>query len=400
MRASLLPLLIVLAPQVALSVVQLGIPVLAPAIVSAMGKPPEAVGILGGAMGFGSVWFFAANRGVTPVLGPLRSLIAACLLAVAGAALIVSGFWAMALCGATVIGFAYAITAPAGSQILSSHTPRRIWGTLFSIRQSGVPMGGAIAGLLGAGLAAAVDWRAGLAALAAIPLICSGMLAVSPARFHVGASGARFRLRPLFDPVNVIRPFQTLRRMPQLLPLTLASLGFAIGQGSTFSFFTTYMTDGLGLSLALAGTIYSTMQVSAFAGRVLVGFIADRLGSTRLMLILMAVASSCALVLLAQYDAEWPRPLLFASAGLTGISIATWNGLFLAEIAKVAPHDEVAEATASSTFFTFVAYMITPPLFGALVWFGDYAIAYYCIAAAVLAAAAVLSAAARTESAR
>lgn len=395
MRASLLPLLIVLAPQIALSVMQLGIPVLAPAIVAALGKPPEAVGILGGAMGFGSVWLFAANAGVTPVLGPLRALIAACLLAVVGAALVLSGVWGVALGGAVSIGFAYAITAPAGSQFLSAHTPRRIWGTLFSIRQSGVPAGGAIAGLLGAGLAAAIDWRAGLAALAAVPLICAGLLSLAPARYRSGANGQPFRLGALIAPANVARPFATLRRIPQLLPLTLASLGFAMGQGSTFSFFTTYMTDGLGLSLALAGTIYSAMQVSAFSGRVLVGFIADRLGSTRVMLIAMSVAQSGALVLLAQFDGAWPLPLLFAGAVVTGVCVATWNGLFLAEIAKVAPPDEVSDATASSTFFTFVAYMLTPPAFATLVWFGGYGVAYHCVAAAALGAGAVLFLAAR-----
>jgi MFS family permease len=390
MRASLLPLLIVLAPQVALSAVQLGIPVLAPAIVAALGKPPEAVGWLGGAMGFGSVWFFAANRGITPVLGPLKALIAACLLSVVGAGLVLGGAWVLALAGAMAIGFGYAMTAPAGSQFLSSHTPRRIWGTLFSIRQSGVPMGGAIAGLLGAGLAAAHDWRLGMAALAAIPLACAGLLALAPTRFRLGATGAPFRLRALFAPANAIRPFQTLRTMPQLLPLTLASLGFAMGQGSTFAFFTTYMTDGLGHGLGLAGTVYASMQVSAFAGRVAVGFAADWLGSIRAVLVAMALASAAALALMAQFRADWPPAWLYACAPLIGISVATWNGLFLAQIAMAAPPDEVAQATASTTFFTFVAYMVTPPLFGALVWLGGYAVAFHCVAAAVLLSAAVL----------
>jgi hypothetical protein len=55
MRDSLLPLLIVLMPQVALSALQLGVPVLAPAFVAGIGMPPEAVGLIGGFMGFGSV---------------------------------------------------------------------------------------------------------------------------------------------------------------------------------------------------------------------------------------------------------------------------------------------------------------------------------------------------------
>lgn len=390
MRNSLLPLLIVLMPQIALSALQLGVPVLAPAFVAGIGMPPEAVGLIGGLMGFGSVWLFAANQAVTPVLGPLRALIAACALAVAGAALMLTGLWAAVFAGAVCVGFAYAVTAPAGSQILSRHTPRRLWGTLFSIRQSGVPVGGAVAGLVGAGLAAAVDWRVGLAALAAVPLLCACLLSAAPARFHEGASGERFRARALFDPANAIRPFQTLGRMRQLVPITLASLGFATVQGSTFSFLTTYLTDGLGLTLAVAGAIYSVMQLSSFAGRVIVGVIADRLGSTRLMMIVMAVASCCAAIMLAQFDSGWPRVLLFAGAGLVGVCVATWNGLFLAEVAKLVPAEAVGEATACATFFTFIAYMVAPPLFGVLVWFAGYPAAYYCVATVVLAAAVAL----------
>ncbi len=400
MRDSLLPLLIVLMPQIALSALQLGVPVLAPAFVAGIGMPPEAVGLIGGLLGFGSVWLFAANRAVTPVLGPLRALIAACALAVIGAALMLTGLWVAVFAGAVCVGFAYAVTAPAGSQILSQHTPRRLWGTLFSIRQSGVPIGGAVAGLVGAGLAAAVDWRVGLAVLAAIPLLCAGLLAAAPARFHAGANGERFRARALFDPANAIRPFLTLRRLPQLVPVTLASLGFAAVQGSTFSFLTTYLTDGLGLTLAVAGAIYSVMQLASFAGRVVVGIIADRLGSTRLMLTAMAVASCGAAIMMAQFDSGWPRAALFAAAGLAGVCVATWNGLFLAEIAKLVPPEEVGEATASSTFFTFVAYMVAPPLFGTLVWFAGYSAAYYCVAIVVLAAAVALWTGSPVERAR
>ena len=122
MRA-LYPLTIVMLPLVALSVLQLGLPVLAPVFVEEAGLAPEAVGIIVGCMGFGSVWMFAANERITPVLGPLRALTVACLLGGAGTGLVMTG-WAPALFpGAIMIGFAYAITAPAGSQILSAHTP-------------------------------------------------------------------------------------------------------------------------------------------------------------------------------------------------------------------------------------------------------------------------------------
>ncbi len=394
---AVLPLAVVLLPQVTLAALQLGVPVLAPAFVAALGMRPETVGLIGGLIGFGSVWLFAANSAVTPVLGPLRALIAACALAAAGAALMLTGLWVAVFAGAVAIGFAYGVTAPAGSQILSRHTPRARWGTVFSIRQAGVPAGGALAGLLGAGLAAAVDWRAGLAVLGVLPLVAAGLIAFAPARFRQDQHGGRFRLRALIAPANALSPFRTLRRMPALVPVALASLGLGAAHSATVAFLTTYLTDGLGLRLALAGALYSTMHVASLFGRLVVGVLADWLGSIRLMLTLMAVASALALVLLSSLEPGWPPALLFLAAALAGIGISTWNGLYLAEIARLAPPDEVSEATAAGTFFTFAIYTVAPPVFAGLVWLGGYGLAWWCLAAVVLGSAAVLGATARAR---
>ncbi|HUF87882.1 MAG TPA: MFS transporter [Thermohalobaculum sp.] len=390
MRDTVLALLLVLLAQVTLAALQLGVPVLAPALVAALGMRPEAVGLIGGLIGFGSVWLFAANSAVTPVLGPLRALIAACLLAVAGAALMLTGLWTAVFVGAVAIGFAYGVTAPAGSQIIARHSPRRLWGTVFSVRQAGVPAGGALAGLIGAGLAAAVDWRAGRVALAAMPLAAAALIAFAPARFAAGASGARFRARALLAPGNALSPFRTMRRLPQLVPIALASLGLGTAHASTLAFLTTYLTDGLGLSLALAGGLYSTMHGASLVGRLVVGVAADWLGSTRIMLVAMAVGSAAALVMLSLMDPGWGRPALFVAAGLAGVGISTWNGLYLAEVARLAPPAEVAEATAAVTFCTFAVYTVAPPAFAALVWLAGYGPAWWCTAAVVLASAGVL----------
>lgn len=390
MRSALVPLIIVMLPQVALSVLQLGVPVIAPAMIAGMGLAPEAVGIVGGCIGLGSVWMFAANRAVTPVLGPLAALMIACLLSVCGAALLLTGFEAAVFCGAVLIGFAYAVTAPAGSQILSAHVPRQWWGTVFSIRQAGVPLGGAIAGIVGTGVAVAHGWQYGLACLMALPLLCAGALLAAPATFQGGRSGEPFRLSNLFRPSIVVTPFQTMRALPQLRALTCASLGFAAVQGSLFSFFTTFMTDGLGLSLVLAGALYATMQVVSFVGRLSAGVLADRVGAFRPVLIGMSLAAAAACVLMVFIDASWPKAVLFCAAGLTGLAAATWNGLFLAEIARVVPADTVGQATAGSTFFTFVAYMATPPIFALVVYFANYQVAFILVGCAALSAFAFL----------
>ncbi len=79
------------------------------------------------------------------------------------------------------------------------------------------------------------------------------------------------------------------------------------------------------------------------------------------------------------------------------MGISTWNGLYLAEIARLAPADEVAEGTAAVTFFTFAVYTVAPPAFAGLVWLGGYGVAWWCTAAVVLGSAAVLGATARAR---
>lgn len=383
MRSILVPLSFAMLPLLALSAVQLGLPVLAPALVADLGLAPEMVGPIGGCIGLGSIWMFAANNAIMPALGPIRALALAGLLSVLGVTLVISGWLPLILLGAVFIGFAYAVTAPAGSLILSDHVPKNLWGTAFSIRQAGVPLGGAIAGVLGTAVSVIYGWQLGLLCLALMPLICVILPVVAPATYRTGQPETGFRFAEIVKPSIFLQPARTLRTLPHLRRLTLASLGFAMVQGSVFAFFTTYMTDGLGLSLALAGTLFAVMQVSSFAGRICAGFLADHIGSLRKTLRGMSVASASACVVMAMMQESWPMPVLFVIVVCIGASAATWNGLFLAEIARVVRPDEVGTATAGVTFFTFVSYMLTPPLFGAIVYVAGYQAGYLagCVAA-------------------
>lgn len=386
----LLVLLVTLVPLVSMAMMQLALPVLAPMITREGGLTPEAVGWITGASGLGSVWFYAANHAVTPVLGPLRSLQVATLLSLAGAVLVLTGSWPAQLAGAVAIGFAYSVTTPAGSQILAAEAPRQHWGKLFSLRQAGVPLGGVIAGTVGAALAVEHGWRAALIGLSAICLVLGIGLLLAPPRYNGKGPRPAWDHTQLFALSNIRRPFDSVRGTPGLPRLLAASMGFAVVQGATVSFFVTYVTAGLGLSLAVAGLLFGVMQASSVAGRVLFGFLADLLGSMRRTLIILALLSFLASMTLAVMSGEWSLPVLLATAVFVGLSVATWNGLYLAEVAVLAKPDRVAEVTAGSTFFVFFTYMVTPPLFGLLALFAGYRSAFVVAGIAALIAAALL----------
>ena len=381
------PFLVVFLPQLALATVKHGGMVLAPLFTAAAELPPEAVGLIGGLGGLGSVWCFASNSVILPSLGPVRAMIFGCLLAsTAALAFTFRQAWLIYL-AAPLVGFGYAITAPAGSQLLALHTPKERWGTLFSLRMAGVPAGGAIAGIIGAGIAVTYDWRLALVAILLPSLLCAGFLAV--ARHHLPDLPPKSRFRPLqiFDPTLVISPFRVLTRVPRLGLITMSSIGFAAVQGAVFTFLTTYLTTVVGLSILLAGWLYASMQLASFAGRIGVGFLADWVGSTHLVLAILGFCSAFAVVLLMLMNQAMPVVLLFLTAMLVGVFIATWNGLFLAEVSRVAADHDVSEATAASTFFTFLSYMLSPPLFGLVVLHAGYDAAFGLVAIVVLIAA-------------
>ncbi|MFM9942537.1 MAG: MFS transporter [Hyphomicrobiaceae bacterium] len=380
-----------LLPLMALATLQNGLPVMAPALMQAAGMRPETFGWVGGAMGLGSVWLYMANAAFTTSLGPLRATQVAAAIAVIGVLLVLTGWFPLMLLGGLLVGFGYATMTPAGTQILADHTPRARRSTLFSIRQAGMPAGGAIAGLVGSTLVLAFGWRVALGGLALLVALVVPCLALAPSALNGPAERrSRFRLSRLVDPTNLGAPFRCIAGSPELRRLSAACIGFAVVQGTVNTFLVTYVTAGLGLTLTLAGALFATMQTSSVIGRMFLGFVADYMGSPRPVLQCLSVMSAASVLLLATLGADWSSWQLYAALAFTGMSISTWNGLYLAEVANLAP-DNVSEATASTTFFVFATYMVTPPIMALIITLAGYRAAFALAAAGALCAGLLLT---------
>ena len=385
-----LPFLCVLFPQMALAIINHGKLVLAPLYISAAGLSPETVGIIGGLSGLGSVWFFSANSVILPSFGPVRALIFGCFLAPFGAMLLFFHQPWLIFTAAVIMGFGYAITAPAGSQILAAHTPKRLWGTLFSIRMAGVPVGGALAGLAGGSIASLYGWEIALLVIA-LPAVATGLfLAIVKGKISDSNERVKFRFFNLFNPLNLLSPFKVLKKVPGLPLITFVSIGYASIQGGVFTFLTTYLMTELKMPLVLVGGLYATMQVASFAGRISVGVLADRFFSPRSVLIILGLMGPFGIYILTILNNNFSPVFLFPAMALIGVSIASWNGLFMTEVTNVAQNHDVSEATSASTFFTFITYMLAPLVFGFIALSYGYKYAFYSVGACGLASVVAL----------
>jgi nitrate/nitrite transporter NarK len=127
------------------------------------------------------------------------------------------------------------------------------------------------------------------------------------------------------------------------------------------------------------------------AARIAWGAFADRFATRRVTLGMLGVGMGITAMSALAAGPHWPLWLLFAFAMVFGATAVGWNGVFLAEIARLAPRDRIGDATGGSAFFTFLGVVVTPPLFHlALHLTSSYNVAYALFGLPALAAGAWL----------
>lgn len=391
------PLAAVLLMQVVAAFQFQSLWVLAPMVTHAAGVAPERVGELSGLLSLGSAWFFLSGTPILQRLGSLRTLQIGSIVGSVSLLIFFAPWWPAMLLASLIMGIGYGPTTPAGSDVLARYTPPRHKSAMFSIKQAGAPLGGALAGISLPLVAALVGWQLALVASALLGVVA--IVLVQRVRRELDADrdqSVRVSFRTIISPANLARPFQALALSPQLPLLTLASFCLAAIQGNLFAFAVTYLTDEIGLTLVQAGAAASAMLISGMIGRVLMGWIADRTGSAIGVLRILAITATLATLAISAIDRSWPYGAIVAVFAATGTLATSWNGVFLAEVARIAPKGQVGTATAGSAFITFLAYAAGPFIFASAVsMVGAYTPVFAGIAGLGLVAAAALLAAGR-----
>jgi MFS family permease len=163
-------------------------------------------------------------------------------------------------------------------------------------------------------------------------------------------------------------------------------------QLSLTSFIVTYLIEDVGMTLIQAGILLSTAQASGIFGRILWGALADRCVKPRLMLGVLGMAMAAGALSAAFFSSQWPYPAMLIACALFGAAAIGWNGVYLAEVARVAKPEHAGMATGGSLFFTFCGILFGLPAFSLIVeQTGSYPFAFVIVALTTIACGAVLS---------
>lgn len=344
------------------------LPVVAPMITASAGLAPERIGNFSSLVAFGTVLFLLLGGPFLARLGPVRTLQAGAV--ICALAMLAAGMGSVAALGlaSLLLGIGYGPSPPAGSRILAATAPKDHRTLIFSVKQAGAPLGGALAGLVSAPVAAAAGWPVAL--LVAVVTALASAALIQPLRPTLDAEREperRVGLRDVLSPHSIAAPIAALRTDPLLPRLTALSVSFAVCQGCLFSFTVTWLVETRGMGLVQAGSVFAVMQVAGVVARIFLGWLADRTGNATRNLVLqafVAAASVAALALLPEGAGGWALMALCALAGFVG---ASWNGISLAEVARVAPPDRVSDVTSGTTLFIFLGYVAGPSVFSMLV---------------------------------
>jgi predicted MFS family arabinose efflux permease len=243
---------------------------------------------------------------------------------------------------------------------------------VFSVKQTGVPLGVALSGFCIPPLAAATGWAWTLVILA---LACAAVAAAAqPIQAALDAQTAadsdgetvtgfsvRGLLKQFIEPLAVIFRHKGLR--------SLAAVSFVLSgiQVSLSSYLVSYLTREMALTALVAGSLLGLSQLGGVVGRIVWGFLSDHLVRPLIMLGTLGLVISMASLAtgaLALWHVVPPDGLLAALMFVFGATASGWNGVYLAEVARQAPPGTAGKATSGTLALTFLGVILGAPLFG------------------------------------
>jgi MFS family permease len=358
----LVALAIILVLQTAAAYLTRLIPVVSPAFMAEFGWDQSWIGYLSAANIIGALVILLAAVELLRRIGYVLAFYATLIVGAAALMLFHVPWIGAALIASALTGPSNAAANPAGADVLQRFTPEARRNLVFSIKQAGVPLGGVVAGLTIPPLVEAFGWRSALLIAGAGTIALT--LLMLPLRSRIEApreTRPAGRMR-----VDFAVPLRSLKSAPGMLRIAGVGIALSVAQSSWFTFAVVYLVIAHGLSLARAGAVFAVMQAFGVAGRIAAGWIADRAGSVA-TLMSMATLSGSLTIAFALLRPEWPLWSLMLLAALAGATVAGWNGVEIAEVARRSPRHLIGETASGNTILIYLTNMVAPTAFAAFV---------------------------------
>ena len=333
---------------------------IAPELARALGVPASLIGFQVSLIYFGAMITSMLSGQWVRCSGALRTSQWALGFSGAGLALAAAPSLAGLAVGSVLVGFGYGLTNPAAAHLLMRVSKPENRNLVFSIKQTGVPLGAIAAGLAAPSLVLAFGWQ--WAFLAGAGAAIGFIAVIQPWRRDWDRDRdptVRFRQNPLAD-LGMVWRLTALRRM------SMAAFCFSAVQVSLSTFAVTMLVVDIRFNLVQAGVVLSVLMVAGVTGRLFWGGVADRVGDGNRVLLGVALIAAAAGLMTLSLDSASAPIVIYGVLIVFGFSAIGWNGVFLAEVARLAPEGRTGSATGAALVPTYAGVLFGPVSFAGL----------------------------------
>lgn len=345
--------------------------VIAPAIITDLRLAPAWIGIYFGLTAVAALFSQLGCGSFLVRYGALRMSQVSLVLLAVGIAFLTSGSPAILLLSAIVSGGGAAVSTPASSHLLSRVSSPQYLPLVFSAKQTAVPVGLLLAGILAPQFTEWAGWRTTMLITAAACVVFAVVLQPLRKMFDDDRVPTRsFKFSDFKSTLNAVMATKRLRA------LSFACLAFNGAQTVITAYFVVYLTT-IGYTPVAAGFMFSIAVAVAIPGRILWGWIGSRYVSPRVVMAGLSLGMAGSAALLALCDAGWPALLVGMVSCFISVTALSWHGILLAETARASPEDMRGGVTGGVLSFGQIGALALPVMYsGLLDMTGSYGIGF------------------------
>jgi MFS family permease len=335
------------------------LPAIAPIAAQAYGVPVYMVGYQAIFLALGIIIALVFGGNLSLRWGPTRVNQAGLTLLAAGTAMLSIPNVVTAVPAALSIGIGYGALTPSASHILIRFTPPHRRNIVFSLKQSGVPLGGVLTAIIMPAITVTIGWQWTLW----IDAIAALGMAVLMERWRKRWDDDRVPSTPLA--ASPVGSMAIIWRQYRLRLMAIGGAGIVISQICMQNYTVAMFYEQFSMPLVQAGLVLTVAQIGGVCGRLFWGWYADRIRDALLVMLVLTGTLIVTTLAMSALSAAWPQSLVYLLFFVLGVTASGWNGVFLGEVARLAPAGQVSPATGGALFFVNVGSTAAPLLFAA-----------------------------------
>ncbi|PFW59405.1 MFS transporter [Bacillus cereus] len=275
-----------------------------------------------------------------------------------------------------LVGMFYSVSQPGGSKVILKWFPKENRGLAMGIRQAGIPIGGALAGVLIPFFTIQYNVTYAINSMACICIIGGLLFFMFYKEPYVQEDARREHIK-----ISFWTQLKVVIRKKELYPIYITGICMISLQMVLVGHFMKFLVREQSITSIVAGTVFSVMFFSGMIGRVVLAASSDLFykGNRRTPLFIAVCASISLILLLVISIHTVMSGVLYGVSALLGFFSIGWFSLFIAEVAELASEDSVGITVSLALTFNQIAIIVAPILFGYIVDEKGYTYAWLCI---------------------